>query len=171
MHVKKSNEEVLVATDNVVTLESPYIEFLKKAAAQTRRKRIRLCTHKNERTLLQEMFIVHTKDTYVKPHKHLRKIESLFIIEGCADILLFSDTGRITSITKMGDYQSGLVFYYRIEHPVYHTMVIKSPYLVFHEVTNGPFNRTETISAPWAPDEQNSRVVQKYLKDLRKASQ
>lgn len=133
MHVKKSNEEVLVANDRIVKLRSAYIEFLKKRSVDTARKRIRLCAHKNESSILHEMFIVHTKDTYVRPHKHLQRIESLHIIEGYADIFLFDKRGRITSIIRMGDYLSGLDFYYRIEHPVYHTMVIKSDYLVFQD--------------------------------------
>jgi hypothetical protein len=31
--------------------------------------------------------------------------------------------------------------------------VINTPYVVFHETTNGPFDRAETEFAPWAPAE------------------
>lgn len=170
MHVKKSNEEVLVATDKIITLRPEYIEFMKKGAARTRRKRIRLCTHKNVNTILQEMFIVHTKDTYVRPHKHLHKVESIFVVEGRADIMVFDNKGRIDRLIRMGAYESGRTFYYRIDHPVYHSMIIKSEYFIFHEVTNGPFNKSETIDAPWAPEEKDILSVKNYLEVLAKES-
>lgn len=166
MLVKKSNKEVLIANDRIIKLRSSFITTLKKKASQNSRKRVRLNIHKNTNDVVHEMFIVHTKDTYVRPHKHLKKAESIFIVEGRADIFLFDEKGRITEIISMGDYKSSLCFYYKIDRPIYHTMTIKSDYLVFHEVTSGPFNRTETIFAPWSSKEQDVQSVKKYSYEL-----
>lgn len=168
MRVTKKNDEVLIAQDAIVIIEPTFITTLKQRALQNPRKRIRLCAHKNVTDTLHEMFIVHTKDTYVRPHKHLHKVESLHIIEGRADIFLFDQKGRTTKIIKMGDYTSGFTFYYRLDLPIYHTMVIKSDYLVFHEVTNGPFKKSETIFAPWSPDERDSVSVNNFLDTLKR---
>lgn len=166
MQVKKFNEEVLVARDSIVKLQSTGIRSLKIRATKNTRKRIRLCVHKNVNNSLHEMFIVHKKETYVRPHKHLHKIESLHIIEGRADIFLFDEKGVVQEIITMGDYLSGHKFYYRIEKPIYHTMIIRSEYLVFHEVTNGPFKRSNTIVAPWSPEESDSPSVKNFLDKL-----
>jgi len=38
--------------------------------------------------------------------------------------------------------------------------------LVFHEITNGPFNRSDTIYAPWSPDGSNVGEVNAYITAL-----
>lgn len=163
MLTRKSHREVLIAKDNIVTLRYSHIVSLKKKALQTPRKRIRLCMHKTTDDLLHEMMIVHTKETYVRPHKHMKRVESIFIVEGRADIVIFDNSGRIDQVIRMGTYESGRTFYYRIDDPVYHSMIITSENLVFHEVTNGPFDPRETVFAPWSPPEENHQAVSAYL--------
>jgi cupin fold WbuC family metalloprotein len=166
MNVKKSNDEVLVANDRIIKLQCTFIESLKKKAANNTRKRIRLCAHKNVNDTLHEMFIVHMRGNYIRPHKHHNKIESLYVIEGRADIVLFDSSGGITDVINAGNYASGYKFYYRIEEPSYHTMLIKSEYFVFHEITNGPFRASDTVFAPWSPVENDLLTVKKFLSTL-----
>lgn len=166
MRFQKLNEEVLLASDNFIKIERKFIQILKEKAANTARKRIRICIHKNSREILQEMFIVHMKDAYVRPHKHLTKSESLLVVEGRADIILFDEKGRIKEIVEMGDYLSGYDFYYKLKKPDYHTMLIKSAYLVFQEVTKGPFHKSGTQPAPWAPEENDTVAVKEFLTKL-----
>jgi cupin fold WbuC family metalloprotein len=168
MNYIQLNEEVLVSKDKFIKLDREYIHLLKKKAAENTRKRIRICIHRNDREMLQEMFIIHMKGAYVRPHKHLKKSESLHVIEGMADIVFFDEKGKIMKVLQMGDNASGKVFYYKIDKPTYHSMIIKSKYLVFHEVTKGPFQRSETVFAPWSPDGSNKNEVCKYIDDLKK---
>lgn len=168
MKVKKHNDEVLYSLDQVVKVDKEYIESLKEAALLNERKRIRLCSHKNDQAKIHEMFIIHQKDAYVRPHKHINKIESFHIIEGIADVVLFDDDGRIKEVIEMGDFHSGKKFYFRISDPLFHTVIIKSESLVFHEITKGPFNKIDTIFAQWSPDERDvdeSRIFLDKLKD------
>lgn len=81
MRLNKFNEEVLFAIDPIVKIDCSEIETLKNRSINNKRKRIRICAHNSVDDNLHEMFIVHAKDTYVKPHKHLNKPESMFIIE------------------------------------------------------------------------------------------
>ena len=74
------------------------------------RSRIRLCAHPDVNDTLHEMLIVHEKGTYVRPHKHLNKTESVHIIEGSVDVVIFDDDGNITDVIQMGDYKSGRNF-------------------------------------------------------------
>lgn len=162
------NQEVLVATEPVVTVNRAAVDQLRAQAFRNTRRRMRLCAHPAVDSKVHEMLIVHTRDTYVRPHKHIGKSESFHIIEGAADMLLFSDSGAVQRVISMGDYASGHVFYYRISEPYYHSLVITSDVLVFHEVTCGPFKRDETVFAPWAPDESDPSAVRKFMEGLKK---
>ncbi len=161
-----NNSEVFVSDDQIVKTDCQDMAFLKERVIYNQRKRIRLCTHKDVDDTLHEMIIVLMKDTYIRPHKHLNKSESFHIIEGYADVIIFDDAGNIIEVVQMGDYISGNKFYYRISHPYYHTPLIISDYLVFHETTNGPFRKADAVFAPWAPDEDDDTAGKEYMKEL-----
>jgi len=164
---KRINKEVLFATDETVKIKHKDIESLKKQSESNERKRIRLCAHKRLEDDVHEMFIVHAKDTYVRPHKHLEKSESFHVIEGLVDVVIFDEKGNIAEIIPMGDYSSGYSFYYRIEKASYHTIVIKSDFLVFHETTKGPFEKKNTIFAPWSPEEADAIGVKQFVDRIK----
>ena len=147
------SNEVLYTKDDIVFVSSSDLVELKKQAILNKRQRIRLCTHNSLDCILHEMFIIHTNECYVRPHKHIEKAESMTILEGEVDLVLFNDDSTIKNIVKMGDMSSGKIFYYRIADPIYHMLIIRTKFLVFHEVTQGPFLREQTIFPEWAPKE------------------
>ena len=159
-------EEVLHGTDSVLGVGRTEIEYLKERAGQNRRKRMRLCAHRDVGDSLHEMFIVHQKDTYVRPHLHTNKSESLHVIEGSVDVVIFDDDGNINGVSRLGDYSSGLPFYHRVSDPRYHTLLIRSDTLVFHETTNGPFRKSDTTWAPWAPAQNDTGAQPTYMERL-----
>lgn len=164
MHAKTLSAEVLVADEPLVRLTGADIDTLKRKAGENARARVRLCAHPTVDDRLHEMFIVHQRDTYVRPHKHLGKTESAHIVDGLATWVIFDEAGRVTDTIRMGAYGSGLPFYYRMSRPSYHTLLIHSEWLVFHEITNGPFDPDQTVFAPWAPS--NDDVAgQRIFKD------
>ena len=164
---KKQNKEVFYFSDSIVAITKKEITKLTKVAETNERKRIRLCAHPNVHDLLHEMLIVHEKNTYIPPHKHPGKSESFHIIEGIADVVVFEDDGKISKIIHMGDYTSGLNFYYRLSEPKFHTLLVLSDQIVFHEVANGPFESEATIFADWAPKDNNLPGVGKYMTNLK----
>jgi len=157
------NSEVLFTKDAITTVNRSDITTLKQVASQNQRRRSRLCTHPNPDDLLHEMLIVHTRDTYVRPHRHHGKSESTHIMEGQVDVVLFDDKGSIAQVIRMGDYASGRTFYYRLAIPVFHMLLIRSDIVVFHETTNGPFNRAETEFADWSPEEADTPATLNYM--------
>lgn len=169
MRFREHTAEVLYAEDPIVQVDREDIEFLVGRAAKNPRKRIRLCAHKGTSDKLHEMLIVHARDCYVRPHKHTTKSESFHIIDGVVDIVLFDETAKIIEVVPMGDYSTGRKFFYRLADPYYHTLVIHSDYVVFHEVTNGPFDRADTIFAPWAPLETDAAAVRSFTEELAKS--
>ena len=158
----KESDEVLYAIDEIKWLSSQDINELIKLAKNNNNKRVRICAHQNISNNLHEMFIVHLKDCYVRPHFHLKKSESLYVIQGELDMVLFNEIGEINKVVEMGSFESGKQFYQRIDGPVPHTLIIKSDYLVFHEVTNGPFNKKDTIFPEWS-SEMRTRHSDEFL--------
>jgi cupin fold WbuC family metalloprotein len=168
---RKESDEVLYDLEPVVRISRKDVDFLKETAEHNERKRIRLCAHGSIEDSLHEMVITHAKGTYVRPHKHLGKIESFHVIEGTVDVVVFDDDGNITGVTRMGDYQSGQPFYHRISEPSYHTLLITSDVLVFHEITNGPFRREDMVYADWSPEENDKQAGADFIADLSAQSE
>ncbi|MEI7635779.1 MAG: WbuC family cupin fold metalloprotein [Syntrophus sp. (in: bacteria)] len=166
MNFKEISEEVLFTTDVVTKIDAADIEFLKCKAMGNSRKRIRVCCHLDIRDTLHEMLIVHAKGAYVRPHEHREKSESFHIIQGELYVVIFRRDGSIAEAIKMNAFSSGEVFYYRLSESFFHTIIPISDYVVFHEVTNGPFKREDMVFAPWAPTESESAEQLKYLHDL-----
>ena len=162
MRTTKFNEEVLFTADDIVKVDANDIEELKQKARFNPRRRVRLCAHEDLDDSIHEMLIVHEKSCYVRPHKHINKVESFHIIEGEVDILLFDENGRINNLIPMGDFASERIFFYRLPPSYFHTLVINSEVLVFHEITNGPFNPDDTVWADWAPEETVKDKVSEY---------
>lgn len=164
--MKKISEEVFVAENQLTIVNRPLLEKLGKESKKAPRKRIRLNIHQDLDDPIHEMFIIHTKDTYIRPHKHLLKNESLHIIAGEADIIFFDEKGGIINVIQMADYNSGRDFYYKLSKPWYHTLIVKSDILLFCETTNGPYRKSDTILAPWSPEEKDSLAVKNYMMKL-----
>ncbi len=160
------NSEVLYSRVAITATDRSDIDLFKKLSARNPKKRVRLCAHGSPDDRLHEMLIVHERGAYVRPHKHPGKTESTHIIEGLVDVVVFDDDGKIERVIRMGDYASGRTFYYRMATPVFHTLIIHSDVLVFHETTNGPFDRRDTVFAPWSPDDGDANAVSTFMADL-----
>lgn len=160
------NPEVLYTRDAVTKVDRSEVGYFKDLSTANPRRRVRLCAHASPDDRLHEMLIVHERGAYVRPHKHPGKTESTHIIEGSVDVVIFADDGRIEDVLHVGDYASGRTFYYRMAVPAFHTLLIRSDVLVFHEVTNGPFDRNDTLFAPWAPSDEDNDAVRRYIADL-----
>ena len=113
--------------------------------------------------------LLFQKKTYIRPHKHINKSESLHVIEGSAEVVFFDDKGKIKKIISLSNLSSGSCFYYRIDKPIFHTFLVKSNLFIFHEVTQGPFKKSETIYPYWAPEEKNYAEVKKFALKLKKS--
>lgn len=166
IQLKKISNAVYLASDAIVYVGPAEVRYLKDRVMQSERKRIRICVHKSEEDPLQEMFIVASRESYIQPSKHVHKAESMHVIEGSADLIIFDETGRIAEVIEMGDPLSGRPFFFRTPESAYHSMLIRSELLVYHESTQGPFRRNDTVFPPWAPDEHDPAAVRAYLAKL-----
>lgn len=167
MNFIKESDEVYRTLSSLAKVTGEDILFLKTQAAKNKRKRVRLCAHKKNDDLLHEMIIVHFQNTYVPPHKHTNKSESFHVIEGALTVFLFDDNGKVSNTIKMGEVGSGRVFYYRLSSSLYHSILLESKIVVFHEVTNGPFDKRDMVIAPWAPLESDETAHMHFLQFLQ----
>lgn len=148
----KESDEVLYPKEKFVIMTKNDLSLLKKLANQNIRQRVRFCAHENVNDDLHEMFVVHTKNCFVRPHFHINKPESLYVIEGYADLLIFNSAGIVKKVMRLSnDLDDGNMFY-RLQEGTIHMLIIKSDYFIFHEVTKGPFNREDTVFPSWAPE-------------------
>ena len=136
--------EVLYPSEKRIGLSLENIDELKALALKNPDKKIRICMHSNPYEVVHEMIIIHVRDYYVRPHAHLDREESIYIIEGEADLVFYDGKGLIIEKIQMGELKSGRVFYYKIPKNQIHTFKIHSEWLVFKEVTHGPFNADTT---------------------------
>ncbi len=158
--------EVEILTGDVVQATRQSVSALGLRAEHAPLRRARLCAHGSVSDPLHEMLIVVDRDSYIRPHRHPGKTESLHVIDGAADLVIFDDDGTVADVVPIGDYASDRVFYYRLNAPVFHTLRLRSDKLTVHETTNGPFNPSETEFAPWAAEPEDTAARRRYLEAL-----
>ena len=159
-------QEVIVAEGDIARATREDVEDLRRRADSAPLRRARLCAHRDLADPVHEMLIVLARNTYVRPHRHLGKTESFHVVEGQAEVVVFDAEGAITDVIQLGDYASGQAFYYRLNAPFFHTVLVRSEVVVVHETTNGPFNPEETVFAPWAPEPSDAAACRRYLNEL-----
>jgi cupin fold WbuC family metalloprotein len=156
------SDQVAVATDSIVRFGQAHVEWLKAAAQANTRQRARICGHRTNDDTVHEMLIAMTDRTYIAPHKHFGKSESFHVVEGLCDVVVFSDDGTIDQVIELGPPSSGASFFYRLDDSRFHTLRLRSPFLVIHEVTNGPFKPEGSTLANFAPSESDVVACQEW---------
>lgn len=163
--VKESAEVYYPSSPDLVVVDGEVISFLKREAAKSPRHVCRLCLHSDVNEVLHEMIIAQGKEVYVKPHKHIGKSESFHLIEGELLLVFFSDAGDVEESVLLSVKPGGNSGC-RIAEERYHGVIPLSHWVVFREITNGPFQRDDCIFAPWAVDETNVKDVEKYRREM-----
>lgn len=166
MDFTRESEEVYRSSRSVTVVTQEDVVFLKMQAAANTRGRVRLCAHPDSEDRLHEMLIVHSGAAYVPPHRHANKSESFHIIEGLLTVFIFDENGVVQEVIPMGELGSGRAFFYRLSSNIYHTIWPESEFVVFHEVTNGPFDRRESMNASWAPSDDDVQGQERFIKKL-----
>lgn len=150
------------------SLDHAGMEEVSRDAVTAAKLRSRVCCHTSLADSPQEMIICLEPRTYIRPHRHFGRSESGLALSGVADAVFFDAAGQITDVWPMGAYASGLRFFYRIQEPVFHCLVVRSGSFVFHEVSTGPFTSESTEFAQWTPSEEDAMAVGSYLDDLER---
>ena len=142
------------------------IAFLKARALEAPHCRARVCLHADPADAQHDMLIVMHRSSYVAPHCHFNKSESLVLVEGACDAILFEPDGRVSRVVPMNANARDGCLLYRMPARLYHTLRLRSEWTVFIESTVGPFDRRDTGVAAWAPAETEPDVGHAYLSEL-----
>ena len=155
--------DVFQNAEALCPVDGTWLERLKQAAAGSPRRRARLCLHAGAEDAIQQMVIAFRRPSYVRPHRHPGKIESLHWIEGSVRVVVFDDAGNATRELRLGAPGGGGVVLYRMSAPLWHTVILESESAVLHEVVSGPFRGGDTEFAPWSPQEGDAPAVAQFL--------
>jgi cupin fold WbuC family metalloprotein len=155
--------EVFYSDGTFLAVSHRDVDFLKSAALASPRRRARLCFHSSPEDAQQEMLIVMHRDSYVCPHRHLTKVETLGIVEGSCEALLFDSDGHLVEKLSMTPPSQGGAFFYRMPPGQFHSLLFGSEWVVFVETTIGPFTLDASESAPWAPPESEPTAGAAFL--------
>ena len=140
-------------TLNIIQTSREDIEKLKREAAESPRKRAHLLLHGDRGEIVQEMVVALCRGTYLRPHNHCKRIESIYVMEGELGLVVFSGEGSVISRLRLSAQNADLPFLYRIPANAWHCIAPLTESAVIHEITSGPFVAGETLFAPWAPEE------------------
>ena len=134
---------------DTIYIDKKKLDELKILAQKDPNKRARICLHKNDEEMVQEMIIAFCKDSYIRPHRHIDKSESYHIIEGRIEIIFYNDNGIEIDKVVLSDKIDEHPFLFRISNSAWHTVVPKSDFVIIHEVTKGPFNKNSSEFPDW----------------------
>ena len=142
-----------------------YIDYFKKNNLEN----FRFCCHKNVKDKLHQMFILHKKNYYIRPHKHLNKIETVVILKGKIQFIRFNSKGNINEVVNLSSTNSlNTRFFVSVPKNSFHMMMIKSPVAVFLETTLGPFKKKDTIFPNWSPDRSEEKEIDNFINKINK---
>lgn len=152
----------------IVEIGPDWLLRLKTAAFESPLGRSRVCVHVDDAAAVQEMILALRQDVLFRPHRHPNKTESFHMIEGALDIVVFDDDGRPIRAIQLAAVGGGKPFYYRLNEALFHAILPRSPVVIFHETTTGPFLKDDAEFADWAPHELQE--LRAFLENALKAA-
>jgi cupin fold WbuC family metalloprotein len=107
-------------------------------------------------------------ETYIRPHRHTQppKSESIILLRGALDILIFDDCGVLIRRESLSATSGN----YAIDIPSgsWHGLIVRRPDTVIYEIKTGPYHPVAEVDiAPWSPGPENEEAVKAYLETLK----
>lgn len=143
----KKGPEVFQTTSTIPRFDQSILKILVDAAKSSPLRRARYCCHTGPEEKLQEMFILLLNDSNIDESFHIRKDESLVVLEGIGSYQFPNEDGSERLRITLSDFDSAKsedAFYARINRYVPHKISVDSEYLLIFEATTGPFQKNDT---------------------------
>lgn len=163
----RKSAEIFLAPGPIVTIDGDALDFLRHAVLAAPRQRVQIDLHGDDGDSLRDVIVAIRPQSYIRPHKHPGKSESLHVIDGKVDVVIFDELGEIVEVLALSSDASAGGCSFRISKPLFHSLVIHSEILVAHEITDGPFRPNDTVLAPFSPDEADLDAAARYAATLR----
>ena len=124
---------------------------LQQEAAIDPRLRARICLHDSTMDPLQQMIIGLCRTTYIPPHRHMVRDESLQVMSGVVRVIFFDGDGKVTRAAELGGEGKQMLPLCRVPKGMWHMLTVCTEFAVVHETAPGPFLRDSNEFPEWAP--------------------
>ena len=141
----KENEEVYYLKKKNLNFNDAF-SFLINKSKSNKRKTSRICLHKNKKSKIHQMLICHHKSFNILPHCHLSKEETCVVLKGRMKLFFNEKNGNIKKTSILNSNNLNLI---KIDKKLFHSMTVLSNYVIFLEITKGPFRKSDTIYPKW----------------------
>jgi cupin fold WbuC family metalloprotein len=118
------------------------IQFIRQLALAGEPHRARINLHCDDDALVHEMIIAMGPLSLSPPHFHRDKSESFHVLSGVLRVGILDHLGILLEILELSADMSPC---YRMNDDLNHFPVAASDVVVFHETTNGPFRKGESL--------------------------
>ncbi len=122
-------------------LDKSLIDIMKKISLKYKID-LRLNLHSSPKDNHHDMIILQRKNYKCEIHKHTSNGETIHIIEGSLNVVLYDEKKKLISKISLSKNKNII---YRIPIKCYHKIEITSLYAIYHENKKGPFIRSQTI--------------------------
>ena len=139
-------------------LDSEMLETGKQASRDSPRHRMIMPVQRSQEARVQRLLNFLQPGTYIRPHRHPlpHATESLCLLEGELEFLVFSESGEILNRIPLTPQNPLLDF----EPGLWHGMIIKKPDTVIFEIKLGPYDPdTDKEFSIWSPAEESPEVA------------
>jgi cupin fold WbuC family metalloprotein len=154
---------IFLKKDTKALVDKHLLIELKKIAFETK-KNIRINLHNQPNSQFHNMIIFQWKNTYIRPHKHIKKEETCHMIQGSQILYTFKNNRMLKEKNKV-DFKTNIIF--RIDKNIYYSAKILSKFVIFHESKLGPFlGKRDSIFPKWAPKHDEILKINKFFKNL-----
>jgi cupin fold WbuC family metalloprotein len=143
--------------DPVQIIDEALFDRITARAQSAPRRRLNHNFHSGATDNPHRFLNVLLRGTYIRPHRHLEppKSEAFLVLDGVAEVIVFSDTGVVTARYRLGnESDGGRRWGVDLAPGVWHTVVAISERVVCYEVKPGPWEpASDKEFAAWAPKE------------------
>lgn len=168
MNLKELSSEAYQSENFIPTFSfSKHLPFLVEARKKSTRGRTRILMHPSATSNIHEMYVLYGKETFIRANKHIDRDESVFLLKGVIDVVLFEDNGHISQVVRLEANSPSHSSFILLPANRYHSVIIRSDYALLFESTPGPFDPLVTVFADWSPLEDQLDGQKKFLESVQ----
>jgi cupin fold WbuC family metalloprotein len=145
---------------------SKHLPFLVEARKKSKRGRTRILMHPHSSSNVHEMFVLYGQETFIRANKHIDRDESVFVLAGVIDVILFEDNGQISQVVRLEASSATYSSFILLPANRYHSVIIRSEFALLFESTPGPFDPLVTVFAEWSPLEEQLDLQKVFLESV-----
>ena len=160
---KNSKSVAYTLRDDIFSINTEIINQLLELATHDQANNIRICIHKNEEALFQQMLIYERKGIYYPPHIHTNRSETHIVLKGSLELFILDKNGAVLETHINSENDSNIT---TVSSPIPHLTRPISEFVIYLEIKNGPhtpFASDCFIPRPFGLESLSEREYNDYL--------